>query len=187
MLIPIIIMVVVTLTANIIAGVTYIGVESLSIDKTYLELIHVDQIYYASDLLLPKVSPSRATNKTITWEIEDITLLDASYDDSVVPAVTLIDAYENPVETNTTGVFKVNAYCSFELSAQAETQKATCMVFVGGYDVRKIMVSHNSNDYADVKVGDSVQLKYTVVPISAKINELRWELLCILIERCLQP
>ena len=175
LLIPLIIMAVVTLTANIVAGATYIGVESLTIETDYLELINVDQIYYAGDLLLPKVGPSRATNKTITWEIEDITLLDASYDDSVIPAVTLLDANEDPTDTNTTGIFKVNAYCSFELSAQAETQKATCMVFVGGYDVRKIMVSHNSNDYANVKVGDSVQLKYTVVPISAKINELRWE------------
>ena len=175
LLIPLIIMAVVTLTANIVAGATYIGVESLTIETDYLELINVDQIYYATDLLLPKVGPSRATNKTITWEIEDITLLDASYDDSVIPAVTLLDANEDPVDTNTTGIFKVNAYCSFELSAQAETQKATCMVFVGGYDVRKIMVSHNSNAYADVKVGDSIQLKYTVVPISSKIEELRWE------------
>ena len=175
MLIPIIIMVVVTLTANIIAGVTYIGVESLSIDKTYLELIHVDQIYYASDLLLPKVSPSRATNKTITWEIEDITLLDASYDDSVVPAVTLIDAYENPVETNTTGVFKVNAYCSFELSAQAETKKATCMVFVGGDDVRSITISYGDMIAEEIKVGDSLKLSYSVVPISAKIEDMWWE------------
>ena len=89
LLIPLIIMAVVTLTANIVAGATYIGVESLTIETDYLELINVDQIYYAGDLLLPKVGPSRATNKTITWEIEDITLLDASYDDSVIPAVTL--------------------------------------------------------------------------------------------------
>ena len=174
-LIPIIIMVVVTLTANIVAGATYIGVESITIETDYLELINVNQIYYAGDLLLPKVSPSRATNKTITWEIEDITLLDASYDDSVIPAVTLLDANEEPCETNTTGVFKVNAYCSFELSAQAETHKATCMVFVGGYDVRSIKIVYNNNAQADVKVGDSIKLNYNLVPISAKIPELRWE------------
>ena len=175
MLIPIIIMVVVTLTASIIAGATYIGVESLTLDKTYLELINIDQIYYAGDLLLPKVTPSRATNKTVIWEIEDITLLDADYDDSVVPAVTMLDAYENPVQTNTTGIFKVNAYCSFELSAQAETKKATCMVFVGGDDVRTISLSYNEKNIVNAKVGDSFKLNYSVVPISAKINNMLWE------------
>ena len=175
MLIPIIIMVVVTLTASIIAGATYIGVESLTLDKTYLELINTDQIYYASDLLLPKVTPSRATNKTIIWEIEDITLLDADYDDSVVPAVTMLDAYENPVQTNTTGIFKVNAYCSFELAAQAETKKATCMVFVGGDDVRTVSLSYNESSTANAKVGDTFKLNYSVVPISAKIDNMLWE------------
>ena len=184
LLIPIIIMVVVVLTSGFVSAATYIGVESITLSTDYYEIdtFPARKTFYAKDFLNPVVSPSRATNRTVTWVIDEITYLDSDYEElyeanseTMLPAVTLIDSKDNPVEENQTGAFVVSCYCSFEIIAQAENKQATCRIVVGGTDVNSVAISYDGNKSFSGHVGDALLLYYLLAPVSTKSEEFIWE------------
>ena len=184
LLIPIIIMVVVVLTSNFVSAATYIGVESVKLAYSDYEIDNFParRTFYAKDILNPVVYPSRATNRSITWVIDEIKYLDSEYEElynanpnTMQPAVTLIDAHDNPVSENQTGAFTVNCYCSFEIIAQAENKQATCRIVVGGSNVNTVTLSYNGNKTYAGNVGDSLLLYYLLAPVSARSDEFIWE------------
>ena len=184
LLIPIIIMVVVVLTSGFVSAATYIGVESITLSTNYYEIdtFPARKTFYAKDFLNPVVSPSRATYRTVTWIIDEVTYLDSDYEelyeankDTMLPAVTLIDSHDNPVEENQTGAFTVSCYCSFEIIAQAENKQATCRIVVGGTDVNSVTISYDGNKSFSGHVGDALLLYTLLAPVSTKSEEFIWE------------
>lgn len=197
-LIPIVVLLIVLAVGAIVSMEVYISVEEVALvdaDGNQVKNITVNTsdldggVFDVSDYLFIKVLPEKATNKTVTWTIEDLRCLDHEYEQAyeyyvehrddpnvaeVKPAAILIDADGNEVESNTTGKVVVNSYCSFKLKASAGVYFAYVQVEVVGFDVEKIVVANVTSNSNTLKLGDMVRLVANYTPVDSKVNHIEW-------------
>ncbi len=181
-IIPLVIVSVVILVTVVVSTFHYIGVESVTLDKTVVELAFGKEYYDISDYLSVEVMPKRATNSDCTWSIESLTCWDDDYlsawenykngasTEEVLPPATLVDGSGSPVDSNSDGKIMINSYCSFVLVAQAETMSARCNVIVSGAELEEITVTEAKT----LTVGESQRLDYKVDPVDAIIKGIEW-------------
>ena len=197
-LIPIIVLLIVLAVGAIVSMEVYISVEDIALvdaDGRQVKNITIntsdlkDGMFDVSDYLYIKVLPEKATNKTVTWTIEDLRCLDHEYDQAyefyiehkndpnvqeVKPAAILIDEEGNEVESNTTGRVVVNSYCSFKLKASAGVYFAYVQVEIVGFDVEKIVIANVTSESNTLKLGDMVRLVANYTPVDSKVNYYEW-------------
>ncbi len=177
-LIPIIIMVVVSLVSVFVSTRTHIAVDNVELSKSSIDIELSESTYDLNDYLAVTVMPEKATNKSYKWSFEEIECLDEGYcadwENGVVAApATLVDDKNNEVDENSTGLFKVNSYCSFYAVAQAETMKARCLVYVVGYEVESVTLV--SQDNSEFNVGEKRLLFPNYTPVDSIVGDTVWE------------
>lgn len=198
-LIPIIILIVVALVANMLQLQAWVAVESLTVtdrlsgkDASFLQpAIDVDEnaIYDLNDYVRVLVSPDKA-NQTVDWAMSNVQCSDSEYQQKyeaylqnpvgtpVYPAAVLIDGsgFGHEETTNTSGKFRLYAYCSFEITVSAETFNKTFTVNIVGSTVARVTLSDTSgNDSASMTVGESMRLSTAFVPLDSKVEELKFQ------------
>ncbi len=186
-IIPVIILAAVSLVSVVVSTRAHIGVEEISFDKSVLEIAFNENIYDINDFLTVTILPDRASDKTCTWEISNVSCFDDVYrqeyeyylehkDDEnasvkeVLPPVTLVDAYGSAVDENTTGLFKVNSGCAFVISGMAETYTASCTVSVVD-DVLKAVEVKGASSLSESK---NALLSIFVSPVGATYERVEW-------------
>ncbi len=183
-LIPVLIMVIVALVSLLIAVSTHIGVTDITItlNENYKDgfIDLTDDVYKlfdkndrANSIFNVSISPSRATDQTVTWTISNVEPLDDSYTGELPAAMLVADNKTDYVQSNTTGYLRVNAYCIFTVTARAETKSATATLVVGGYKVQKVYVS-NPGGGDTLAIGNSVMLEAQLQPMDSLIDSLVW-------------
>ncbi len=186
-LIPILILLVVQAVSVVVSTRTHIGVEEVILNKTEVNLEFANAVFDFNDYLEVSVLPERATDKTITWSITDLDCLDTDYaakmkdyeingdnenytGEIVLPPANMVDDDDNPIDSNTTGKFRLFSYCSFYVEAQAETVKARCLIYVGGYTVERVDLF----GLDEISVGENTLLSAACFPIDSIISETVW-------------
>ncbi len=186
-LIPIVILLVVQAVSVVVSSRTHIGVEEIILDQTEVDIEFANAVFDFDDYIEVSVLPERATDKTVTWSIADLECLDTDYaaklkdyaengdsdnytGEIVLPTATMVDDDGNPVDSNTTGKFRLFSYCSFYVEAQAETMKARCLIYVGGYKVETIDLVGTS----EISVGENSLLSAAYIPLDSIISETVW-------------
>ncbi len=177
-LIPVIIMVVVSLVSVFVSTRTHIAVDNVELSHSSIDIELSENTYDLNDYLAVTVLPDKATNKSYKWSFEEIVCLDESYladwENGVVAApATLVNEKNVDVDENSTGLFKVNSYCSFYAVAQAETMKARCLVYVVGYEVKSVTLTAEYN--SELKVGEKLLLSPNYTPVDSIVGDTVWE------------
>ena len=137
----------VTLTAptGSSGGETDVAVESVSLDKTSLTLVEGN-----SETLTATVTPDNAINKTVTWSSSN----------------TAVATVEN-------GVVKAVSAGTVTITATAGGKSATCAVTVSAAYVPATAVQL-SQETAEIRVGETLQLTATVKPDNATNKTVIW-------------
>ena len=181
-IIPIIIVAVVAGVSVVVSMTSYIGVESVSLDKNVLELAFGNVYYDLSDYLSVDVLPEKATNPTYSWRVENVNCWDKDYldawnnyvngaiEEEVLPPVSLVDEDGAPVDSNSSGKIMVNSYCSFVLVAEAETMSARCNVIISGAGLESVIIKGKDS----LKVGQSTMLTYDRYPLDGLVRGEQW-------------
>ena len=197
-LIPIVVLLIVLAVDAIVSMEVYISVEEVQLvdaDGNPMRNITVntselnDGKFSITDYLYIKVLPEKATNKTVTWTIEELRCLDDEYQQAyeyyiankddpnvaeVKPAAILVDEKGGEAPSNTTGHVLVNSYCSFKLKASAGVSFAYVQVEVVGFDVEKITIANVTSESSVLKLGDVIRLVANYTPIDSKVNHFEW-------------
>ena len=198
-LIPIIILLVVALVTNMLQLQAWVAVESLTVtDKltgkevNFLQpVIDVDEnaIYDFNDFVQVLVYPEKA-NQTVDWALSNLECSDSEYQQKyeqyeanpvgtpVYPAAVLIDGsgYGHEGTTNTSGKFRLYAYCSFEVTVSAETFNKTFTVNIVGSTVARVTLTDTEGaTQTNLTVGESMLLSAAFVPLDSKVEELKFE------------
>ncbi len=197
-LIPIVVLLIVLAVGAIVSMEVYISVEEVALvdaDGNAVKNITVntadldDGKFNISDYLFIKVLPAKATNRTVTWTIEELRCLDNEYEQAyeyyiehkaepnvseVKPAAILLDENGYEASSNTTGQVLINSYCSFKLKASAGVSFAYVQVEVVGFDVEKVVIANVTNDSNELKLGDLIRLVANYTPIDSKVNYFEW-------------
>lgn len=126
-------------------GETDVAVESVSLNKTSLTLVEGN-----SESLTATVTPDNATNKTVTWSSSN----------------TAVATVEN-------GVVKAVGAGTATITATAGEKSATCAVTVSAAYVPATAVQL-SQETAEIRVGETLQLTATVKPDNATDKTVRW-------------
>ena len=185
-LIPILIVLIVGIVTTFVSAQSYIGVESVRIDKTSvsINLTEIEEnederrIIDINDYVTVTVLPERANNKAVTWSIVDG---DVERNNPEVPGAELIAVswdvlaqkytYES-VESNTDGLLEITDYCTFILEARAEGyQFDQVTVTITDVDVQRVEITGEE----EVTVGDKIMLSAIYTPAGNYIPETRWE------------
>ena len=185
-LIPILIVLIVGIVTTFVSAQSYIGVESVRIDKTSvsINLTEIEEnederrIIDINDYVTVTVLPERANNKAVTWSIVDG---DVESNNPEVPGAELIAVswnvlaqkytYES-VESNTDGLLEITDYCTFILEARAEGyQFDQVTVTITDVDVQRAEITGEE----EVTVGDKIMLSAIYTPAGNYIPETRWE------------
>ena len=130
-------------TCAVTVSKVVIGVSSISLDQTQVTLSIGE-----TSTLTATVSPSDATDKTVTWSSSDESV--ATVSDGKVTAV---------------------APGSATITAEAGGKKATCEVTVKGKDVAQVTLD---KEEANIGVGESFTLIATVLPEDATDKTVTW-------------
>lgn len=174
-IIPIVIMLIVGLVTSFVSTQAYIGVESLTMDKDAVRILLSEiepdekghRVVDMNDYITVKVTPDRATNKTVEWSIRD------SSEDGEVAGAQLVektdDGYDG-VKTNTTGLLEVTDYCVFRIAASAEGHSDDCIVEVTDSDVQSITLSGAT----ELRTGDKALLSPSYSPAGSIVTQSRW-------------
>lgn len=193
-LIPIIILLVVAAVSRIVSMTTFIAVDNFEMSlKDGSESVQLEldgSIINMTDLVNISIYPERATNKTITWSIENLRCLDVDYEKRyqeyldyiknnpdgtaiarVRPAAMMVDYNSNEVTTNNTGRFIANTYCTFYIKAEVGAHSRRVFVAVTGFDVENILLNAAAND---MTVGDNMLISPVYTPVDSIINEATW-------------
>lgn len=133
-------------TATCVITVNPVAVTSVSLDITSTTLLVGDSIE-----LTATVSPSNATNKSVTWSSDN-------------PAVASLDG-DGFVVANSVG----NATITVTTSDGSKT--ATCAITVIPISVENVSLNINSTT---LQAGDSIQLTATVTPSDATDRSISW-------------
>ena len=185
-LIPILIVLIVGIVTTFVSAQSYIGVESVRIDKTSvsINLTEIEEnederrIIDINDYVTVTVLPERANNKAVTWSIVDG---DVESNNPEVPGAELIAVswdvlaqkytYES-VESNTDGLLEITDYCTFILEARAEGyQFDQVTITITDVDVQRAEITGEE----EVTVGDKIMLSAIYTPAGNYIPETRWE------------
>ena len=126
-------------------GETDVAVESVSLNKTSLTLVEGN-----SESLTATVTPDNATNKTVTWSSSN----------------TAVATVEN-------GVVKAVGAGTATITATAGEKSATCAVTVSAAYV-PVTAVQLSQETAEIRVGETLQLTATVKPDNATDKTVRW-------------
>ena len=126
-------------------GETDVAVESVSLDKTSLTLVEGN-----SETLTATVTPDNAINKTVTWSSSN----------------TAVATVEN-------GVVKAVSAGTVTITATAGGKSATCAVTVSAAYVPATAVQL-SQETAEIRVGETLQLTATVKPDNATNKTVIW-------------
>lgn len=184
-LIPIIIVLIVGMVTSFVSTQTYIGVTSVSLGADTLDLnlsaIEPDEdrnrILNLSDrdVLGVTVLPERATNRTVTWQIdgEIIPLMEDELAGAADTFAYFVDDNGNKVTSNTTGRLFVNAYCQFTVTARAENHSAQCLVTITDDDVQAVEVVWDGGA-PSVGTGDSIKLDARYTPLNSVVTAGKW-------------
>ena len=135
----------VTATCEVSVAKKVIAVESVSLDKTSLELTEGE-----TATLTATVKPDDATDKTVTWSSDNTAV--ATVADGVVTAVA-------------TGTAKI--------TAKAGDASAVCTVTVKANVVKVTEIKINEEDFG-LKVGETKALTVTVKPDNATDKSVTW-------------
>lgn len=192
-LIPVIILLVVAAVSTIVSTTAIIAVESVDITaKNGLSTVSIDlsdNTFNVLDYANVTVMPAHATDKTVQWSAEDVVFKDTDYlnryneylehkndedfsGEIVYPAVMMVDGNGNYVESNTTGKFKINAYCEFYIKGSAGTFSDRLLVSINGEDVSSVIISGDNS----IAVGETVLLSALCNPIDSIVNNIVWNL-----------
>ncbi len=197
-LIPIIILLVVALVTNLLQLQVWIAVEDMMVTQkaTGLEAEELDlyidvgdnTVYDLYEWVEVAVFPEKANRYTIEWSMSNLKCSDDEYEDQyedyianpvgtvVHPAATLVDADGRDAEVNTSGKFKLYAYCSFNVSVRAETVTKNFLVNIVGDTVHSVSLTDTQgNTSAELTVGESKRLCASYVPFDSKITELKFK------------
>lgn len=177
-IIPIIIMLIVGFVTSFVSTQSYIGVESVSLDKETVQILFSEitpdangrYIVNLNDYIGVTVMPERATNKIVEWRIQG----DVDVTTSGVPGAELVeesDGEYSVVNTNTTGLMEVTGYCTFRVSASADNYSDSCLVEVTDSDVQSITVSGAS----ELRTGERALLTAAYNPAGSMVTQGRWE------------
>lgn len=134
-----------SLQASCAVTVYGIPVESVSLNKTELELV-----IGTTGLLSATVSPENAEDRAVTW---------ASSDDNIV-------------SVNYLGEVTANSIGEASVTASAGGKSAVCKVSVIGIPVESIELNYSD---AEMNVGNTLQLIATVLPENATDKSVVWE------------
>jgi len=197
-LIPVVILLIVLAVGAIVSIDAYFAVEDITIedvDGNPVREIVIDNAEFASgsidfdihDHVIVTVYPEKATDKTVTWTLEELQCLDDDYEQSyyyyldhmgevsrVNPVAMLVDEDDQEVESNTTGKVRISSYCSFKLRAQAGLHAVDIQVEIVGYDVKKVTISTVDEEDSTLVVGEAVRLSANYVPIDSIVNSVIW-------------
>ncbi len=196
-LIPIFILLVVALVSNLIQLQAWIAVEDLSVtyknsanEVTILQLyldVRDDTVFHMTDWVDVTVTPDKANHYTVDWEINNLVCLEDDYqqryDDyirdpqgtPVHPAAVLVDGEGRDSDVNTSGDFKVNAYCNFGVTVRAETITKHFFVNIVGDTVHSVALTDLDGGFSStMTVGESKRLCASYVPIDSIITSLQF-------------
>lgn len=196
-LIPIFILLVVALVSDLIHLQAWIAVEDLfvtykdssrevAILQLYLD-VQDGTVFRMSDWVDVSVSPNKANNYTVDWEINDLVCLDDDYQQQyedyirdpqgppVHPAAVLVDGDGRDSDINTSGDFKVNAYCNFGVTVRAETITKHFFVNIVGDTVHSVALTDLDGGFSStMTVGESKRLCASYVPMDSIITSLQF-------------
>lgn len=177
-IIPIIIMLIVGFVTSFVSTQTYIGVESVSLDKETVQILFSEitpdengrYIVNLNDYINVTVMPERATNKIVEWRIQG----DVDVTTSGVPGAELVEetgGEYSAVNTNTTGLMEITGYCTFRVSASADNYSDSCLVEVTDSDVQSVKIS----GITEMSTGDKALLSAVYNPAGSLVTKGRWE------------
>lgn len=93
----------------------------------------------------------------------------------VKPAVMLVDSDKNEVESNTSGDFIINSYCTFTLRVEAEHVSKVVNVSVVGDTVEKVVLRNvSAEDGNKLVVGQSLRIAPVYTPIDSIVGDTQW-------------
>ena len=183
-LIPIIVLLVIVAVGAIISMDAYISVESVSLedaDGNKVKTLTISTSELEGGVLditkqvYVKVYPAKATDKTVSWSIEDLRCLDAEYDEAVNgAAAVLIDRQGRESQTNETGKVAIRTYCQFVLKVSAGFHSASVKVSIIGYDVEKISLANVTTENNHLVVGEVLRLSANYTPVDSIVSEVEW-------------
>ena len=137
--IPLLIVLIVNFTVNVVVGDVYIAVERIELDKTSI-VANVDE----RSSLKATIYPQNATNKDIIWSSDN-------------EEVAVVD--ENG---NISFVGFGNGYIS--ATTADGNKRATCYFYVTDTEVHQVILTAPSNE---MNVGQTMQLNVTILPSEA--------------------
>ena len=196
-LIPIIVLLIVLAVGAIVSMEVYIAVNSVSIvdaDGNQVKNITVSTsdldkgVFDVSKYAYVQVLPARATNRTVTWTIEELKCLDNEYEQAyeyyiankddpnvaeVKPAASLINNNGLDVQANETGRVEIRTYCTFNLKVAAGIYYAYVRVEVVGFDVEKVSIA-SATSTESFKVGNAMRLVANYTPVDSKVSFSEW-------------
>ncbi len=196
-LIPIIILLVVALVTNLLQLQAWIAVEDLAVNykdseravgniKLYLD-VNDDTVFDFNDYVDVLVLPEKANQYTVEWAFGNLECSEEylqEYENSLNdpsatpmhPAAILVDEDGREVDVNTSGKFKIFAYCSFDVSVSAETVKRNFSVEIVGNTVHSAtLLDPDGKASADLTVGQSKRLCASYVPVDSIVTKLEFE------------
>ena len=187
-IIPVIIVLVVAFVSVFVSMSAHIAVDDITLDKNYIELEYDSTVsaYKISNLVNAKITPDRASNKTITWSISDVVCFDDDYKEmwdagTAPPPAYLCEDESGEILDGTDyadntcsndGYIRINTYCSFVLKAQAETHTATCRALVVGYKVESISLTCSDSI---LSIGENAMIQIETDPIEAIVDTWIYE------------
>lgn len=133
------------LSASCHVTVSGIQVESVSLDRTELEMV-----VGTTDMLIATVSPKDAENRAVTWESSD----------------------EGIVSVNYLGEVTANATGEASVTATAGGKSAVCKITVTGIPVKDIELNYSS---VEMNVGNTLVLVAKVLPENATDKTVVWK------------
>lgn len=187
-LIPIIILLVVALVTNMLQLQAWIAVTDMTVTikgtdvaASNLELylnVNTGEEFDLDDWVDVAVFPYKANRYTVEWEFKNLTCTDADYEQQnpTRPAATLVDSAGRDADGNTSGKFKVYAYCNFYVTVRAEAVKHDFFVNIKGDTVYSVSLTDlDGNDEGELTVGESARLCASYVPIDSIITKVQYE------------
>lgn len=184
-LIPIIVLLVIVAVGAIISMDAYISVESVSIedaDGNKVKNLTVSTseleggVFDITKQVYIKVYPERATDKSVSWSIEDLRCFDVDYDEALNgAAAVLIDRDGREVQTNGTGKVAIRTYCQFVLKVAAGFHSASVKISIVGYDVEKISLANVTTENNRLVVGEVLRLSANYTPVDSIVSSGVWQ------------
>lgn len=186
-LIPIIILLVVALVSNMLQLQAWIAVTDMAVtlkgtETTVSKLdLYLDvndgTEFDLYDWVDVTVIPDKANRYTVEWTFSNLECTDDDYEQQnpTHPAATLVDSEGRDADINTSGKFKVYAYCSFNVSVMAETVKHDFLVNIVGDIVHSVSLTDiEGNLSGELTVGESARLCASYVPVDSKITKVQY-------------